>query len=161
MSTITPCITCEKKFKQADLELVKLELENAAGNVRSKKVPVFTASIGVEGLFHANSKFDKAAERLNFQVADKWNYYEDALDATAADKWENLIAPIANNQRTGPRFNQTVAAFLHECTEDPEPRDTLIKHLKNDVWKPRNVSRGECPMHFVLPVLEQVKDEQL
>jgi hypothetical protein len=111
------------------LEQVKLE-KVVAGTVRSKKVPVFTASKGVEGLFHVVNKFNKAAARLQFQVGDYWDPFEDVLDSTAENKRTNQVAWIAAAARTLNQFYE-VEMFINGYTGSREPHDILIKYIKS------------------------------
>jgi hypothetical protein len=79
-------------------------------NNRSRKVPVFTPTMKLEGLLYVYDSFDKAARRLNLAVAEYWEQFEDVLDISARGKWTNLIAGIAENQRTRARSTTTVNA---------------------------------------------------
>lgn len=123
---LTPCILYKRKFDTSNLKLVKLKKENNAGHLRSKKVPIFTASIGVEGLFHVISKYEKAAMRLGFTIGDHWTYFEDVLDSTAADKWENLNSTIVPQTRTQVCFDEAIQEFVGFYSKHPEPRDVQI-----------------------------------
>ncbi|CAB9512510.1 hypothetical protein SEMRO_540_G162910.1 [Seminavis robusta] len=137
MSKIKPCIVYAEEFDPSNC--VQYKLENAAGD-RSKKVPIFTASYGVEGLFHVVDRFNKAAERMNFAIGDKWSTFEDVLDSVAQRKWNNLVQNIAAGARTNARFDQEIANFVHQYAGHDHPRDVLIKYIKSDdCLKPRKV----------------------
>ena len=133
MSKPKPCITYDEKFDPAELTQVKLELGGS-----SRKVPVFKASTGVEGLFHVIDKFMKAGTRLNFQAADWWDQFEDVLDAVAENKWTNLIQGIPNGQKTRNRFvRETTENFVAQYTESDQARDILVEYIKGDECKKR------------------------
>ena len=69
------------------MEQVKID-KNDAGVIHPKKLPVFTAKHGVEGLFHVVDKNDKEGQQLNFTVTEYWNFFENVLDTVAESKWK-------------------------------------------------------------------------
>ena len=127
-----PCIEYERKFEVSELETVKLEREVNGVN-RRRVVPIFTASIGVEGLFHVVEKFKKAAEKLGFLVSDLWNEFDEVLDSVAEKKWEQQIRGIRRNDRTQARFEQEVTNFVaHYAGDTGESRcNTTTKAITN------------------------------
>ena len=131
MSKAKPCIVYEEKFDPSSLTQVKLE-----HNGNTRKVPVFKASAGVEGLFHVIDKFLKAATRLNFQAAELWDQFEDVLDTVAENKWTNLIQNIGGGARNRNRFLREVTVnFVAQYAESENPRDVLIEYIKGDECK--------------------------
>jgi len=139
MAAIKPCVVYKETLDVSAMEQVKLETV-VAGAVRSKKVPVFMATHGVEGLLHVIDKFNKTATRVAFQPGDLWDQFEEVLDTVSANKWNNQVQGIANNARTRNQFNTKLANFVHQHTGAVDPRDILIKHVKGDeCHKPRKV----------------------
>ena len=144
MSIAKPCIQYKVGFEPSSLTQVKLEAV-VAGTVRSKKVPVFTASAGVEGLFHVIDQFNKAAGRLDFDAEDKWDQWEDVLDTTAQTKWANQIRGLTNAQKTNARFTREVTTFVNTYAGSDEARDILLDYIKStECIKPR---KEDCQVH--------------
>ena len=128
--SIQACVKYESTLDVTKMEKVKMELVTAAGTVRSKKTPVFSAKHGVEGLYHAIDRFNKNAAKLNYQAGDKWNNFDEALDTVAQSKWETQTTNIAANQRTNARFQLECDRFVASYAEGTDPRDKLIKYIK-------------------------------
>lgn len=139
MTSQTPCVLYESKFKVSDLDTQKIE--NVVNRtVRNKKIPVFSSVHGIEGLFHVIDKFNKAATRLQLQDQTKWDTFEDALDRVAESKWENQISNIADVDKTDQRFDVEIQKFVKSYSQDDNARDVLIKYLKEKCKKPYKVS---------------------
>jgi hypothetical protein len=116
----------EDKLDLTDIPMVKIE----GLNNHTCKVPVFVPSIKVEGLFYVYDTFDKAAYCLNFAVTEYWEPFEDVLDISAHSKWTNLIADIADNQRTCAQFTASVKALIQMYAENTNPRDIMFAYLR-------------------------------
>ena len=116
-STTKPCIMCKNELDPSVMTMVKVETI-IAGTVRSNKIPVFSGSHGVEGLFYVIDQFMKATGRLQFTPTDLWDQFEEVLDSVAEQKWANLIQPIANAARNWNRFNRAVSDFVALHAED-------------------------------------------
>ena len=93
MSKAKPCIVYKETLDPSTMTLVKVETI-VGGNFRSKKIPIFTGSTGVEGLFFVIDRFVKAATWLQFTPADLWDQFEEVLDTVAEKKWINLTQGI-------------------------------------------------------------------
>jgi hypothetical protein len=138
-----PCIKYGYELKTNEMDSVKLE-KMVQGTTRKRTVPVFAAKYGVAGLFHVIDKFNRAADKLGFTVAEKWSEFEEVLDDTAEQKWTNHINGIAANQRTQARFDQSLSEFVHSYSGSPEPRDVLKEYIRSDECrKPRNIDPDE------------------
>ena len=106
-----PCVEYDRKFEISDLETVKLEKQVNGAN-RRREVPIFTASVGIEGLFHVVDKFQKAAVKLEYNVSDYWNEFDEVLDSVAEKKWNQQVANIAAREKTQARFEQELTTFI-------------------------------------------------
>lgn len=138
---VIPCIQYESKLNLDEMPTTKLEKLGNDNVHRKRSVPVFSAKYGVEGLFHVIDKFEKAAAKLQFLVADYWNEFDEVLDSTAENKWANLIAPIVPNQRTMARFNTILQEFVTHYSGSAEPRDVMKEYLESgECRKPRKVN---------------------
>ena len=97
MTTQIPCIKYEDVLDASKMEEVKIETTDQNGRVRSKKVPVFTAKVGVEGLFHVIDKYNRMADRLALTVAERWDQFDDVLDQVAERKWAAQTSNLTAN----------------------------------------------------------------
>ena len=128
MSAIT--LKYEGELDVTALKVVKVErIHN--GVPRSRKVPVFAPKHGIVALFHVVDKFVKAGERLNFEIEDYWNQFEDVLDIVAGSKWENQVRVIGPRARTRERFKTEVDKFIASYAKHSEPQDILVRYLRN------------------------------
>lgn len=123
------CIRYEVGFKQEEMERVKLVQPMEEGAVRARKCPIFTGAEGVEGLLYVWTRFERAAQYLQYdtglELFDNWIL---CLAATAENQWDTLTELIPENERTGVRFQQEINAFvLQYC--DSNARDTVIDYL--------------------------------
>ena len=143
MTTQEPCIKYEDEFSPSKLETVKIEKVDQNGQVRTKKVPVFTAKVGVEGLFHVIDKYKRMADRLALTVAEKWDQFDDVLDQVSEKKWDSQTKNIAANQRTNNRFDTEIEEFIQSYAQDPNPKDILLKYIKDKCKKPYKKSSQE------------------
>lgn len=135
MTSQTPCVLYESKFKVTELDTQKVE--NVVNrSVRSKKCPVFSSVHRIEGLFHVVDKFKRAAKRLNLQDENLWDAFEDVLDSVAKSKWDNLTKNIADTDRMDQRFDDEIKNFVKSYSQDENARDVLIKYLKEQCRKP-------------------------
>ena len=82
MAHAKPSILYKEAFEPSSLETVKID-SVVRWAVRSKKVPIFTATAGVEGLFHVIDHYKKAATKLVLGPAELWDQFEEVLDMTA------------------------------------------------------------------------------
>lgn len=143
MSSLKPCVEYKSKFDVTKMEQAKLEL-----NARSKKVPIFSAKHGVEGLFHVIDQFQKAARRLAFQPADLWDQFEDVLDTTAANKWNNQIQGIAGGgARSRNRFLREQLLLVHSCAGEEHPRDVMFKYIDQENGECHKPLKADCQEH--------------
>jgi hypothetical protein len=109
-----------------------VKLDITVNNVtRSKKFPIFSAKMGIEGLIYVIDKFKKHSANLNFDAADKWNNFDEVLDTVAESKWETQVANIAPQARNNNRFNAELDVFIQSHTGSTHPRDVLIKYIES------------------------------
>ena len=143
--SINPCITYKSTLDPTSLGKARLERYPDEGAARKRDVPVFKSTDGVETLFYVFDEFDKAANRMNFEIGDKWSQFEDVFDTVAATKWKNQIRNIAANQRTVNRFKTERKRFVKHFAGHPTPRDVLIEYIRNnkDCQKPRSATCGD------------------
>ena len=72
---------------------------------RSKYFPQFTAKMGVEGLLYVIDQFNKNATKLNFTIGEKWENFDEVLDAVAESKWTAQVTNFAAQAKTEASFN--------------------------------------------------------
>ena len=93
----------------------------------------------IETLLFVEDHFRKTARKLLYDTgAELFDNFEEILQGSAERKWNTLVAPLANNQRTVARFNLVMEEFyLRYCGN--EARNTGIRYLRSEaVRKPRN-----------------------
>ena len=115
MSELTKTsIFYKESFTHADFDTVKLEQNLEDGGKKTYKVPVFVGKYSVEGLLYVEDKFRKACKRLEYTEGDElFDNWEFCLADTAEDKWTNLVAGIADADRTPNRFNEEMTNFYY------------------------------------------------
>ena len=75
MINVQPCVKYESKLDISKIKVVKMD-KTENGVRRSKYFPLFTASMGVEGLIHVVDYFKKNATKINFTTAEKWENFD-------------------------------------------------------------------------------------
>jgi hypothetical protein len=118
-------------FVPSELPLVKLKQDFVGGSYKEKKCPVFNGDNGIESLFYVEERFRKIAERtLNWDTGlELFNGFEDILIDTALANWEDIIAPIADADKTVVRFEQALQEMYRKYVV-AESRDTQIEYYK-------------------------------
>lgn len=121
----------EEKYSDATVDIL---LEN--GKVRSKTLPIYSSSRGIEGLLHCYDRFKQAAAFYVFDALDYFRYFPEVLDRTAMRAWNNGVNRLpANTPRTIPLFEQLFDDFLTDESGTLTPRDDLLAYLESDACK--------------------------
>eukprot|EP00957_Ditylum_brightwellii_P052289 3965751-Ditylum_brightwellii.AAC.1 len=113
------------------MEKVKLIQSYDDGTTRTKKCSVFSGTEGIEGLLYVEERFRSVTKQLTYNDGPSlFNNFEEVLQDTAKDKWENLASQVAEADRDVPCFNEEIKKFyLSYC--DNEAKDTMIDYLDN------------------------------
>ncbi len=91
------------------------------GVKKSKYFPQFAATMGIEQLLYVIDYFNKNTEKLNFTFREKWENFDEILDAVAASKWKAYITNIPPQARTDARFNAEINASVGSYAESQSP----------------------------------------
>lgn len=118
-------------FVPSELPLVKLKQDFDGGSYKEKKCPVFNGDHGIESLFYVEERFRKIAERtlLWDTGIELFDGFEEVLIDTALTNWEDIIAPIADADKTVPRFEQALQEMYRKYVVS-DSRDTQIEYYK-------------------------------
>lgn len=118
-------------FVPSELPLIKLKQDFQDGSYKEKKCPVFSNEHGIEALFYVEERFRKIADRtLQWNTGiELFDGFEEVLIDTALTNWEDLIAPLANVDKTVERFEQTLQELYRKYVGS-EARDTQIEYYK-------------------------------
>ena len=126
MSTSIPCIKYKTEVNLATVTSVNIDI-TVNNFTHSKKIPIFTSKMGIEGLFYVIDKYKEYSTALNFQVADKWSNFNEVLDMVAESKWDTQISGITAQAQTNNRFKEKLDKFVHSYTRVTHLRVVLIK----------------------------------
>jgi hypothetical protein len=118
-------------FVSSALPVVKLKQAFANNTTKEKKSPVFSNEHGIEALLYVEERFRKIAERtLEWTTGPElFDGFEEVLVDTALTNWEDLIDPIADQDKTVARFEQTIQELYRKYV-GAEARDTQIEYYK-------------------------------
>ena len=132
-----PCMKYESSFKHDEVEKITL-IQTYVDSTKKKKCPVFSGEHGIESLLYVEDRFSSISRQLEYTTgAELFNNFEELMVNNAEERWENIVAPIAEPQRTPIRFELAVDELrAHYC--DHEARDTMFDYLRT-VQKPYQV----------------------
>ena len=108
MSTNSP-IKYSSTFKHTDLQEVKLSQTFADDTVQKYIAHKYTGSEGIEVIIHCNTRFQRAATKLEWNGPERFNHYDEIIEEDALDYWDNQILPAYPNARdqTLPNFENS------------------------------------------------------
>jgi hypothetical protein len=118
-------------FVASDLATVKLKQEFQGGSTKDKKCPVFSGEHGVEALLYVEERFRKISARtLQWTTgAELFDGFEEVLVDTALTNWEDLILPIAEDDKTVAQF-EAVLQLLYRKYVSAEARDIQFEYFR-------------------------------
>jgi hypothetical protein len=98
------------------LTTVKLKQNFEGGSSKDKKCPVFSGKHGIEGFLYIEEMFRKiASHTLSWTTGPEFfEGFEEVLLDTALMNWEDLVAPIADTDKTPERFEQMLQAMYRK-----------------------------------------------
>ena len=99
---------------------------------------MFSGDHGIEFLLYVEDRFSSISRQLEFTTgAELFNNFEELMVNNTEERWENIVAPITDAQRTPIQFELAVDELLtHYC--DHEARHVMFDYLRT-IQKPYQV----------------------
>jgi hypothetical protein len=119
-------------FVSSDLTMVSLRQDFDDGTYAKKQCPVFSSEHGIEALFYVEERFRKLAVRSflwSTDGPDLFTNFEEVLTDSALTNWENIVANIADADKTVARFDIAMQAMYRKYV-GAEARDTQLEYFK-------------------------------
>ena len=140
-----PCMAYKKAYKTSEMETVTLRNRTADGTDVKRRCLVFTGDEGVEGLIQTKTRFNSVAHALQLEEGPElFDNFEQVLSDNAETRWQNLVADIADDDRTDVRFEDEYQNLLDSYATN-RGRDYMRDYLTSAaVWKPHDM---ECAEH--------------
>ena len=140
-----PCIEYKKAYKTSEMETVTLRNRMADGRDVKRRCLVFSGSEGVEGLIQTKTRFNNVAHALQLEDGPElFDNFEQVLSDNAETRWQNLVADIADADRTDVRYEDEYKNLLDSYATN-RGRDYMRDYLlSSEVRKPHD---ADCAEH--------------
>ena len=127
------------------METVTLRNRTADDRDVKRRCLVFTGEEGVEGLIQTKTRFNNVAHALQLEEGHElFDNFEQVLSDNAETRWQNLVAEIADEDRTDVRFEDEYQNLLDSYATN-RGRDYMRDYLQStEVKKPYD---ADCAEH--------------
>ena len=115
---------------------VKLTMDFSDNTKRTKYVPSFDGSKGIEHLMFVEERFRKAAEKLLLENEELFEYFNEILLGNAQMEWDLLEQTIPEAEKTTDRFWSTIQNQFYRKYCSSDARDVMFEYLASKCRKP-------------------------
>jgi len=127
-----PVLPYKSGFLHSVLGTTKLKQDFVGGSNKDKKCPTFSGEYGIEALLYVEERFRKIASRtLSWTTGPElFDGFEEILLDTALSNWEDIIALIAEADKTPARFELALQEMYRKYV-GAEARDVQFEYYRS------------------------------
>ena len=137
MNSENHCMDYKSKIEEnVEKDKIKLTMDFNDGTKKTKHVPSFDGSKGIEHLLFVEERFRKAAEKLALENEELYEFFGEIVTGNAQMEWDLIEQELNEDEKTTERFWELIHNQFYRKYCSSDARDVMFDYLSNKCKKP-------------------------